>query len=178
MQNFRVVVFDTGSSNLWIPSADCSELNLACAFHNQYNHSISSTYTPNGTDFHIQYGTGSLDGYVSLDNVDLAGLVARDQGFAEATKEPSVTFVAARFDGILGMAFPSIAELGIPPVFSTLYAQGQVDEPIFSFYFNRDPSQEVGGQLDLGGYNPNYFIGDLDWHPVIRQAFWELQMDQ
>lgn len=175
-QYFRVV-FDTGSSNLWVPSIDCSTLDIACQFHNQYNHSASSTYIANGTDFEIHYGTGSLQGYVSLDHVDMGGLIAKDQGFAEATKEPSITFVAAHFDGILGMAFPAISVLGIPPVFTTLYEQGEVDAPVFSFYYNRDPTAEIGGELVLGGWDETYFQGDLLWNDVISPKFWELQMD-
>ncbi|XP_042881608.1 cathepsin D-like [Penaeus japonicus] len=176
LQYFKVV-FDTGSSNLWVPSKDCSVINIACQFHNQYDHDASSTYVANGSDFVLHYGTGSLEGYVSLDNVDMGGLVAREQGFAEAVKEPSLTFVAASFDGILGMGFPEIAVLGIPPVFTTLYELGEVDAPVFSFYFNRDPSEEVGGELALGGWDENYFVGSLTWVNVTQPGFWEVEMN-
>lgn len=53
-----------------------------------------------------------MKGFISKDSVCVAGICAEDQPFAEATSEPGITFVAAKFDGILGMAYPEIAVLG------------------------------------------------------------------
>ncbi|XP_050692202.1 lysosomal aspartic protease-like [Eriocheir sinensis] len=171
---FFKVIFDTGSSNLWIPSEQCAVLNLACQLHNRYDSSLSSSYKPNGTDFDIQYGSGAMRGFLSSDNVQLGSLVAIDQTFAEATEEPGLAFVAGKFDGILGMGFTEISVMGIPTVFDTLVAQGSVEEPIFSFYLNHDVDGSLGGELVLGGSDPNHYEGEFHYVPVSKVGYWQL----
>ena len=59
------VVFDTGSSNLWVPSSKCKGFNIACLLHRRYTSTMSSTYAKVGKPFSIRYGSGSMEGFIS-----------------------------------------------------------------------------------------------------------------
>ena len=78
------------SSNLWVPSTKCTS--LACFLHAKYDSSASSTYKANGSAFAIRYGSGSMEGFVSRDDLTIGDLTIRGQDFAEATKEPGLAF--------------------------------------------------------------------------------------
>uniref|UniRef100_A0A670Z757 cathepsin E n=1 Tax=Pseudonaja textilis TaxID=8673 RepID=A0A670Z757_PSETE len=184
-QNFTVL-FDTGSSNLWVPSIYC--FSKACVEHSRFHPSQSSTYTEVGTPFSIHYGTGSLRGIIGMDQVTVRKICPHsimesafgqlNQQFAESVTEPGNTFLDSEFDGILGLAYPSLAVDGVTPVFDNMMAQNLVDLPIFSVYMNRNPYSSVGGELIFGGYDEAYFSGNLNWIPVTKQGYWQILLDK
>ncbi|KAK6149732.1 hypothetical protein DH2020_017257 [Rehmannia glutinosa] len=169
------VIFDTGSSNLWVPSAKCY-FSVPCFFHSKYKSSQSSTYKKNGKSAAIQYGTGAISGFFSEDNVKVGDLVVKGQEFIEATREPSVTFLVAKFDGILGLGFKEISVGNATPVWYNMVKQGLVKEPVFSFWLNRNLKEEEGGELVFGGVDPNHYKGKHTYVPVTQKGYWQFEM--
>jgi len=172
-QNFEVI-FDTGSSNLWVASIQCTELD--CLLHNKYDHTKSSTYVENGTNFNIDYASGPVSGFLSKDTVSVAGL-AVTATFAEITDVTGLgtAFAVGKFDGILGMAFQSISVDNIPTIFQTMVYNKVVDEGVFAFYL---PSTSGGtGELILGGIDPAHYTGTLAYVPLSSATYWEVALD-
>ncbi|XP_053954547.1 lysosomal aspartic protease-like [Anastrepha ludens] len=172
-----LVLFDTGSSNLWVPSSSCPTSNQACQNHNKYDSSASSTYVANGESFSIAYGSGSLTGYLSQDTVSVAGFSISNQVFAEAIDEPGTSFVYSNFDGIMGMAYQSIAVDNVVPPFYNLYSQGLVSNDVFSFYLARAGTSDQGGEMILGGSDSSYYQGELTYTSITEQGYWQFSLD-
>ena len=180
-QKFQVV-FDTGSSNLWVPSSKCGFLQIPCDLHAKFHAEASETYVEDGEPFAIQYGSGSLSGFLSQDEVKVGDLVVAGQYFAEATKEPGMAFLFAKFDGILGLGFDNISVDKVTPVFYNMMSQGLVKEKMFSFWLNRTSNEDgspsdVGGELVFGGSDPKHFVGEHTYAPITREGYWQIKMD-
>ncbi|XP_034733013.1 renin [Etheostoma cragini] len=169
------VVFDTGSANLWVPSQSCSPFSTACYTHNRYDASKSRTYVENGTGFSIQYASGNVRGFLSEDVVVVGGIPVV-QVFAEATSLSAMPFIFAKFDGVLGMGYPNVAIDGITPVFDRIMSQHVLKEQVFSVYYSRDPKHSPGGELVLGGTDPNYYTGNFNYMDTRETGKWEVTM--
>ena len=173
-QNFTVI-FDTGSSNLWVPSSECSLLSIACQLHDRYNAKKSSTYQKNGTAFSIQYGSGGVAGHWSQDTVAVGGVSATGVTFGEATTLSGISFLASKFDGILGMAFSAISVDNITPVFEVFVEEGSVSDGSFAFYLTSVAGEE-GSSLVLGGVDPQFAATPFKYYPVILEAWWVIEV--
>ena len=79
-QPFKVV-FDTGSSNLWVPAHNYT----ADPLKHKYKPSGDSAYRANGSVFNIRYGSGPVAGFLSETDVTVGGIKVRGQTFAEIT---------------------------------------------------------------------------------------------
>ena len=59
--------------------------------------------------------------------------------FGEAITQPGTAFVAAKFDGLLGMAWPALSVDKITPFFQELVAENVLGKTksVFGFYLDR-----------------------------------------
>lgn len=174
VQSFQVI-FDTGSSNLWVPSHKCTT--TSCLAHSRYTSKYSTTYVANNTNFTITYGSGSINGFVSNDVLTIGDLKVQNQDFAEVTKESGVSFLTGKFDGILGLGFDNIAVNGMVPPWYNMMSQKLIDQKMFSFWLSTNSSKIPGGELTLGGYDSKYFTGSIHYVPLTRLGYWEIKVD-
>ncbi|KAF9218348.1 acid protease [Gyrodon lividus] len=165
------VEFDTGSSDLLLPGINCDD---SCDGHDLYDPESSSTSVDSNNVFEVLYANGdSAYGRQYTDKVTIAGLTATDQTLGAAWHySPGLEFKRFDPDGLLGMAFQAISKYNESPFFQTIVTQGQTDEPIFAFSL-----AAPGPELYIGGTNPDMYIGDFTWTPVIQHGFWEINID-
>merc|ERR1712028_11783 len=142
------VIFDTGSSNLWVPSTKCG---LPCIVKSKYDETKSSSFHKNGTIFKIMYGSGPVSGVLAGDTVNMGGKV----------------------DGILGMGFQNISVDKIPTVFQNLVKSGAVSKGVFAFYLGNNKP----GELTLGGTDSAHYTGEIQYVPVTSDTYWLTKLD-
>ncbi|GAA5965342.1 hypothetical protein JCM3765_007171 [Sporobolomyces pararoseus] len=161
--------FDTGSSDLWVPSTSCTS--SACNNHKKYDPSKSSTSkSVAGKKLSITYGDGSsTQGVVYTDTVNFGGMTINPQTFGAANALTS-DFAADPYDGLMGMAFSSISTLGATTPFESLTKQAKLAANRFSFYL-----ANAGSQLYLGGLDSSKIVaGSTKYYPVTNAGYWLL----
>ncbi len=97
------VIFDTGSSDLWVPSHQCSIFHCGL-LHPRYYSGKSKTYQKDGTPFKLNYVGGAVFGKYSCDDVRIGSLVAKRQTFAEVSNVSNMgPYMFAIYDGVSTM---------------------------------------------------------------------------
>lgn len=166
----ELVIFDTGSSNLWVPNK-----NPEGATKNLYDHTKSTSYVADGKVFQIQYGSGPVAGFLSADDVAIGDLQLKNYSFAEINDMSGLgqSYTASPFDGILGMGWGSIAQDGCVAPMAALVASGQLPEPVFAFYLgNMKP-----GELVFGGVDSSHYTGSFTYVPLSAETYWQVELD-
>uniref|UniRef100_A0A665TMN1 Cathepsin E-like n=1 Tax=Echeneis naucrates TaxID=173247 RepID=A0A665TMN1_ECHNA len=148
------------------------------ASHRHFRAFESTSFHHDGRMFGIHYGSGHLLGVMARETLKIGHLTTLNQEFGESVYEPGAAFVFARFDGVLGMGYPSLAEILGNPVFDNMMAQKIVDEPVFSFYLSRNSGSSPEGELLLGGADETKYSGPITWIPVTVKGYWQIKVGQ
>ncbi|XP_055439341.1 pregnancy-associated glycoprotein 2-like isoform X2 [Bubalus kerabau] len=170
-QEFQVN-FDTGSSDLWVPSVDCHS--PSCSKHKRFDPQKSTTFQPLNQKINLFYGSGSMKGVLGSDTIQIGNLVIVNQIFGLSQNQSSGVLEQVPYDGILGLAYPSLAIQGTTPVFDNLKNREVISEPVFAFYLSSRP--ENISMVMFGGVDHTYHKGKLQWVPVTQARFWQVAM--
>lgn len=166
----ELVIFDTGSANLWVPNTK-----PWLSSHNVYDHSKSTSYNANGTTFAIQYGSGPVSGVFSSDTVTIGDLKLNDYTFAEVDKTSGLGlgYRLGKFDGILGLGWDAISVGHVITPMNALVASGQLAQPVFAFYLGNN----APGELLFGGVDQKHYTGDFSFVPLTSETYWQVKLD-
>lgn len=211
--------------------------------HVKFNPDQSSSFQWGSQSISIQYGTGSMTGYLGIDTVEVSkgpgakwivyldfkqaysasvvclprdwqlsrvqvgGFSVTNQVFGLSQSE--APFMAQmQADGILGLAFQSIASDNVVPVFDNMMKQGLVKNSMFSVYLSRYwekmvwrksvvwecafhikihlwffsslsvRDSEEGSEVLFGDVDSNHYNGPVTWIPLTSATYWQIQMDR
>ncbi|KAG0052558.1 hypothetical protein BGZ83_002436 [Gryganskiella cystojenkinii] len=154
------VIFDTGSSDLWVQSS-------------AYDPSQSSTAKDLGETWQIQYGSGDASGE---EYTDIATI-----GSYTFTQEFGIASTADGFDGISGLVgfgpddLSPITNTGenIPTPVDNLYKNGQISTNSVGVYFKAitdGSTQETNGEVTFGGVDSSKYSGSITYVPVTKTS--------
>jgi len=184
------LIFDTGSSNTWIPDKTCGS-NCDGAPHS-FNPNASSTWVNDkGNTMNIQYGSGSCSGVLGTDVLTFgSSLHVPKQEIGLATSSAS-SITSNQVDGILGMgpdvlstAFNSAGKVLNTPI-TNMVANHLMTKKMFSVYFAPEPAGMYGavnGQVTFGGLpDSSLYSGSIQWTPKLSSGitakYWGISVD-
>jgi hypothetical protein len=166
------VVFDTGSSNVLLPSSECTSDPGCTSLKHLFDSSKSTTFYTNNLTFNAEFATGTgvqasdyenVTGIVARDTLSVAGLSASDYQFGLITDQ-TAGFGYDPFDGIVGMAFSGALSIGTSTFLEALNRTGEVDSALYGL--SLAPETVGGAEITLGDIDECKLAGDVNYVPV------------
>jgi len=173
------VVFDTGSTNLWVASHLCKESNDGIERAKQYYDPAKSLTQEefvqhNKNDIDIHFGTGELIGPMHVDTYRVGPMEVKKQPFAMIRTMNGGVFHSFPFEGILGLGFRDMSFAGVDPFFDRVIEQKLLINNEFAFYMNVDSNKPSA--ILWGGIDKDLYHGQIVMFPVVQPHYWSLEL--
>mmetsp|Transcript_151370 Transcript_151370/g.384760 ORF Transcript_151370/g.384760 Transcript_151370/m.384760 type:complete len:420 (-) Transcript_151370:130-1389(-) len=177
------VVFDTGSANLIIPGSGCNT--EACTSHRRFNMKASSTARRVNCDgqevdadladeITITFGTGEITGICVKDQI-CVGSACSQGDFISSLDETSQPFASFTFDGVLGLALPSMAQSKEFSMMSRMQSGSSLKKSLFSVFLS--DSNEETSEVTFGAVKQEHMASEMFWVDVTgTSGYWEVRI--
>uniref|UniRef100_A0A1I7SHT2 Peptidase A1 domain-containing protein n=1 Tax=Bursaphelenchus xylophilus TaxID=6326 RepID=A0A1I7SHT2_BURXY len=177
-QQFNVV-FDTGSSMIWVPKEGCvstGPMVNKCPNTDVYRPGATAENT--GIPFRVEYGTGAAIGTYYKDVFAFGA-----KGGKQLKFKNKVTFGAGEQmqftdEGILGLSFPKPNDPATN-IFDEAVKEGIMDKPIFTAYLKKcDGDCDDGGVITFGDYDKERCCNVKGYVDIIPNSIhWKFKLD-
>ena len=170
---FKFLV-DTGSTATWVFSRYCKN-----AFYDQkkFDERQSSTFSFMSALLDLHYGSGSVYGYLSRDQMCLTDdKCSKDFAFINAVYQDGMGFDPS---GIVGMSPkpPHLVKLGYSTFLDRLRETKTIDQGVFSLFISLKQNQS---KILYGGYDLSRFAApsqSIQWHNLTGTlTHWSLEL--
>jgi hypothetical protein len=177
------VIFDTGSSNIWMASNLCDQGPCVSKDRKRYNllESETSEVPLPHVKHTIEFGTAMIEGPFGVDDFHIGPFIVKNQTFGLIERQQGAMFEAMPIEGVIGLGFPSLSASHNLPFFDNIIAQRVLPRNQFAFYLADTPSQATGHPMELGavlwgGYDSRLFNGPLSWVQVTQAHYWSIDL--
>lgn len=198
------VVFDTGSTNIWIASTLCKEGPCVSGERKRYNPHVSTSYARPTAPLilDVKFGTAELKGPLAMDSFHIGPFSIQNQTFAMIQEELGSTFNDLPLEGVIGLGFKTMSMTHALPFFDTVIDQKKMNWNCFAFYLTDARHGEIESDLEgglmlgvasseahvtamstassdailWGGVDKRLYEGDLAWFPVTQAHYWAIDL--
>lgn len=168
------MLLDTGGSNTWIFSSQCTD--EPCQQHRTFDESKSDTLEMSSVSWNVGYGTGTVSGVLGNDTLSIAGLnVNMALGLA---KEASDDFMSYPMDGILGLSRTNDTGYDSPTFMDVIKSEGLLQSNIVGFSLSRGSDGGKDGSVTFGGVDEDKLSGNITYSDTVPSSDrWSIPLD-
>ncbi|KAF2739257.1 acid protease [Polyplosphaeria fusca] len=165
------IQFDTGSSDFFLPGPKCTSAQ-GCPGTSRYDEGGKDL----GNTTTVTYGSGAIKGENFLDTVTVGNLSATNVNIISLTNAEG--FNSSESDGLMGMAFSTLANSRQPTFVEQLIAEKKIPSKEFCYHLGRcSTGTHAQSELSIGSHNPAKYTGNLLTVPVVSKDYWRVAVD-
>jgi len=170
-QAFKVI-FDTGSSNLWINGDRCHD--PGCMMHKRFMTYKSKTFKKTYKSMRVHFGSGRVKGEIVSDTVKLGPTSVKGQHLGVITGERGRVFKLG-FEGVLGLSLPKLAHTSYSTIFDNIMKETKNKIKKVSFYYDR---HDRNGRVLFGEPSREYYHPPITYISIDKDTpgYWQVKL--